>query len=110
MKEFNEFVAKMKEANELKKKIEAKIREDSRIQSIRMYDTMVSIYTTYHIAHYEPVNTGVVTVEQKNSCSEALLNPESPEEYDELEHKLKEEAKWLDGYIKELFGVKIEEE
>jgi peptidyl-tRNA hydrolase len=110
MEEFNEFVIKTNEAEELKIKIKAKIKEDSRVISANIFDTIVIIKTKHHTAHYEPIDTGIVVVQRKRSFSEALLDAESKEEYNSLERKLKEEAEWLEKYVKELFDVKIEED
>jgi hypothetical protein len=105
MKEYKEFVVETKKAEEARKKVKAKIKKDSRIQSILIYDTMVSIYATYNIAHYEPINTGVVTMERKIGCSEALLNTKSAQEYNDLERGIKEEAIWLKEYVEKLFNI-----
>jgi hypothetical protein len=105
MKEYDKFVAKMEAANELREKIEAKIREDSRVTYVGVFDTIVRVSTKHHPSYYDPAGN-FVSVHKEDRCSEALLNTESPEEYDNLNCEIKEEGKWLYGYIKDLFDVK----
>ena len=108
MKEYNELVTKTKEIEELEKKIKAKIKEDSRVIEVDIFGTIIRISTKYHtIALYEPtdINNIVVMIKNKDK-SEILLNTESPEEYDNLECKIKEDGKWLKEYVKKLFNIK----